>query len=61
VCEVLPLAAAHRFFNLATPTIEGIVTHVMPNAIINPRTISIQDGKEIENILADEFNILGIG
>jgi hypothetical protein len=37
-----------RPFNLAIFTIDGTVNHVMPNAIKNPRRISVQLGINIE-------------
>ena len=47
LCDVRPLLAAQRFFNLEVCTIDGIVYQVMPNAIKNPRMIIIQLGKNI--------------
>ena len=47
LCDVRPLLAAQRFFNLEVCTIDGIVYQVMPNAIKNPRMITIQ---LVENI-----------
>ena len=57
VCDVRPLGVSQRSFNLEIFTIDGIVNQVMPNAIKNPRMISIHIGIDIEEMLTGKVKI----
>jgi hypothetical protein len=50
-CDVRPLGLSQRFFDLEICTIDGMINQVIPNAIKNPRMISIQRGKDIDEML----------
>jgi len=57
VCDVRPLGWAQRLFNLETVTIDGMVSHVIANAITNPGMISIHGGIDIEDMLKGKVKI----
>ena len=59
ICDVLPLGTLQRPFNLAIFTIDGTVSHVMPNAIKNPRRISVQLGIKMEETVEGKYTIRG--
>ena len=56
-CDVLLLGAAQRFFNLEILITDGIVNQVMPNAIKNPRRISVQLGIKMEKTDEGKYTI----
>ena len=58
-CDDRQLGVSQRHFNREIFTIDGIVNHVMPNAIINPSMVSIQIGIERDEMLKGKATIPG--